>query len=301
MSYPPPLFILGSPRSFTSIVCAVLGQHPQAYGTPELNLFVEDRVQELWARLSGRRQFMIHGVLRMVAQLYAGEQDTLTIDMARRWLQRRLASTTAEVYRELCEKVSPLVIIDKSPVYPTSPRNLNRIHAAFPNAHYLHLLRHPRSQGESVMKLASGMFAVLADSFDYDTLPPTLDPQISWLSIQQNIGRFLERIPPEQQMRMRGEDFLNNLDENLMVCCEWLGLSVDPASMEAMRHPEASPYAVEGPFGARLGNDINFLRSPQLRDTKIAEALLDGPLPWRPDGRGLKQEVLELARSYGYR
>jgi hypothetical protein len=141
----------------------------------------------------------------------------------------------------------------------------------------------------------------MADSFDYDTLPPTLDPQISWLSIQQNIGRFLERIPPEQQMRMRGEDFLNNLDENLKICCQWLGLSVDPASMEAMRHPEASPYAVEGPFGARLGNDINFLRSPHLRETKIAESPLDGPLPWRPDGRGLKQEILELARSYGYR
>lgn len=300
MSYPPPLFILGSPRSFTSIVCAVLGQHPQAYGTPELNLFVEDRVQELWARLSGRRQFMIHGVLRMVAQLYAGEQDALTIDMARRWLLRRLASTTAEVYRELCEKISPLLIIDKSPVYPTSPRNLNRINAAFPDAHYLHLVRHPRSQGESVMKLSNGMFAVMADSFDYDTLPPTLDPQISWLSIQQNIARFLERIPPEQQMRMRGEDFLNNLDENLRICCEWLGLSVDPASTEAMRHPETSPYAVEGPFGARLGNDINFLRSPHLRHTTIAEAPLAGSLPWRPDGRGLKQEVLELARSYGY-
>jgi hypothetical protein len=301
MSHPPPLFILGSPRSFTSIVCAVLGQHPQAYGTPELNLFVEDRVQDLWARLSGRRQFMIHGILRMVAQLYAGEQDTLTIEMARRWLLRRLASSTAEAYRELCEKVAPLRIIDKSPVYPTSPRNLSRIHAAFPEAHYLHLVRHPRTQGESVMKLSGGMFAVMADSFDYETLPPTLDPQISWLSIQQNIGRFLERIPPEQQMRIRGEDFLNNLDQNLAICCEWLGLSIDPAAMEAMRHPEASPYAVEGPFGARLGNDINFLRSPQLRDTKVPEVSLDGPLPWRSDGRGLKPEVLELARSLGYR
>jgi len=300
MNHHPPLFILGSPRSFTSIVCAVLGQHPQAYGTPELNLFVEDDVQELWARLSGRRQFMIHGILRMVAQLYGGEQDTLTIDMARRWLLRRLASSTAEVYQELCEKVAPLRIIDKSPVYPTSPRNLNRIHAAFPDAHYLHLVRHPRTQGESVMKLSGGMFAIMADSFDYETLPPTLDPQISWLSVQQNINRFLEHIPPEQQMRMRGEDFLKNLEQNLTACCQWLGLSVDPSAMEAMRHPEASPYAVEGPFGARLGNDINFLHSPKLRDTKVPNAFLDGPLPWRPDCRGLKQEVVELARSFGY-
>jgi hypothetical protein len=300
MSYPPPLFILGSPRSFTSIVCAVLGQHPQAYGTPELNLFVEDHVQDLWARLSGRRQFMIHGILRMVAQLYAGEQDVLTIDMARRWLLRRLAHSTADIYHELCEKVTPLCIIDKSPVYPTSLRNLNRIHAAFPDARYLHLVRHPRTQGESVMKLSGGMFAIMADSFDYGTLPPTLDPQVSWYSIQQNISRFLETIPTEHHMRMRGEDFLNNLQYNLAICCEWLGLSVGTSAMEAMRHPEASPYAVEGPFGARLGNDINFLRSPKLRDTQVPEAALDGSMPWRPDGVGLRPEVLELARSFGY-
>lgn len=300
MTPPPPLFILGSPRSFTSIVCAVLGQHPQAYGTPELNLFVEDGIQDLWARLSGRRQFMIHGVLRMVAQLYAGEQDVLTIDMARRWLLRRLASSTADVYRELCDKVAPLLIIDKSPVYPTSPRNLERIHAAFPDARYLHLVRHPRTQGESVMKLSGGMFAIMADSFDYQTLPPTLDPQISWYAIQKNISRFLERIPSQQKMRIRGEDFLNDLDQYLRVCCQWLGLSADAAAMESMHHPEASPYAVEGPFGARLGNDINFLRSPRLRSSKIPKSVLDGPLPWRPDGRGLRPEVLELAVSYGY-
>lgn len=300
MSYSQPLFILGSPRSFTSIVCAVLGQHPEAYGTPELNLFVEDSVQTLWARLSGRRQFMIHGILRMVAQLYGGEQDILTIDMARRWLIRRLSYSTADVYRELCEKVAPLRVIDKSPVYPTSLRNLNRINSAFPNAYYMHLVRHPRTQGESVMKLSGGMFAVMADSFDYDTLPPTLDPQISWLSIQNNIVRFLKQIPAERQLRLRGEEFLNDRERHLELCCDWLGLSTSSEAMTAMQYPEKSPYAVEGPFGARLGNDINFLRSPQLRDSKIGSATLDGALSWRPDERGLKDQVKRLAQSFGY-
>jgi hypothetical protein len=300
MSYPQPLFILGSPRSFTSIVCAVLGQHPGAYGTPELNLFVEDNAHLLWARLSGRKQFMIHGILRMVAQLYGGEQDALTIDMARRWLLRRLSYSTADIYRELCEKVAPLRIVDKSPVYPTNLRNLHRIDGAFPGAFYLHLVRHPRTQGESVMKLSGGMFAVMADSFDYSTLPPILDPQISWLSIQNNIIRFLKKIPPERQLRLRGEDVLNERERHLKLCCDWLGLSTGADAMLAMQTPEESPYAVEGPFGARLGNDINFLRSPRLRDSKIGPASLDGALSWRPDGVGLKDEVRRLAESFGY-
>ena len=35
----PPLFILGAPRSFTSICCAMLGNHPDMFGLAETNLF----------------------------------------------------------------------------------------------------------------------------------------------------------------------------------------------------------------------------------------------------------------------
>jgi len=45
-----PLLILASPRSFTSVICAALGQHPQMYELPELHLFVADT-------LAGRERF----------------------------------------------------------------------------------------------------------------------------------------------------------------------------------------------------------------------------------------------------
>ena len=35
---PPPVFVLAPVRSFTSVVCAMIGQHPQMYGLPETNL-----------------------------------------------------------------------------------------------------------------------------------------------------------------------------------------------------------------------------------------------------------------------
>ena len=41
-----PLFILALPRSYTSLIAGMLGQHPQAYGLPELNLFTVDRLIE---------------------------------------------------------------------------------------------------------------------------------------------------------------------------------------------------------------------------------------------------------------
>jgi hypothetical protein len=67
-----------------------------------------------------------------------------------------------------------------------------------------------------------------------------------------------------------------------------------------MLHPEDSPYASLGPLGAHLGNDINFLRSPALRDGEIRYSTLEGPLPWRSDGKGFSKDVLDMARTLGY-
>jgi hypothetical protein len=299
-AFPEPLFILGSPRSFTSLVCAMIGQHPEIYGVPELNLFVADTLEEFVDTFGGYRQIQQHGLLRTVAQLYAGEQNILSIDMARRWMMRRLAWNISDIYKELCRKVAPLRIADKSPVYGSSVDTLKRIQDTFPNAYYLHLLRHPVTQGQSILNIAKGMMAVMADSIDYSTDPPTVDPQIMWFEMQKNILEFLQHIPEDHKMTMRGEDFLNERDANLRKICKWLDIADDEAAMEAMQHPEDSPYACLGPFGAHLGNDLNFLESPGLRPVKINTPELNVPLPWRPDGKPLQDKVIKLAQQFGY-
>ena len=299
-SFPPPLIILGSPRSFTSLICGMVGQHPEAYGVPELNLFMSDSLKGFVEELTGYRQIQIHGLLRAVAQLYVGEQTLLGIDMARRWLLTRFGVSTADVYVELCRKVAPLRIVDKSPVYSLKPENLRRIHAAFPDARYLHLLRHPRTQGESIMKVAKGLMATLANSIDYSTDPPTIDPQLVWADMQRHIMEFLADIPAQHQLRLRGEEVLGNPHGQLGVICRWLGMSDAPGAIEAMLHPEDSPYACLGPVGAHLGNDINYLRDPTVRPGPVGTSTLAGPLPWRPDGKGFEPRVIELARQLGY-
>jgi Sulfotransferase family len=298
--FPAPLIILGSPRSFTSLICGMLGQHPEAYGMPELNLFMSDSLKTLVEELTGYRQIQIHGLLRAVAQLYVGEQTLLGVDMARRWLLIRFGASTADVYRELCRKVAPLRIIDKSPVYSLKPENLRRVHAAFPDARYLHLLRHPRAQGESIMKVAKGLMATLANSIDYSTDPPTIDPQIVWYDMQRHIMEFLGELPAENHLRLRGEDVLSAPQEQLGHVCRWLGISADPGAIEAMLHPEDSPYAHLGPVGAHLGNDINYLRDPAFKAGAVSASTLAGALPWRADGKGFEARVVELAQQFGY-
>jgi hypothetical protein len=278
----------------------MVGQHPQCYGMPELNLFLEGTLEELVESMGGYKQIQLHGLLRAVAQIYVGEQTIVSLDAARRWLIRRYKHTTARVYQELCARTAPLIVVDKSPAYALHKESLDRIAKAFPDARYIHLLRHPRSQGDSIMKIAKGAMAVLGNSIDYDTDPPTIDPQIVWCRLQENILGFLEGVPIARQLRLRGEDLLNDPLNGLRGLCRWLEIAEDDVALAAMLHPEDSPYACLGPLGAHLGNDINFLRSPAYRPGTIPMPSLDGPLPWRTDGRAFNERTLRLAHSLGY-
>ncbi|MBL8260528.1 MAG: sulfotransferase [Candidatus Competibacteraceae bacterium] len=304
-----PLFLLAPSRSFTSLICGILGQHPQLYGLPELNLFMADTMNHFWqgSDADGSRKsiywpMMRHGLLRAVAQLYAGEQTIDSIAMAYRWIRVRSGKTAGEVYRELAERLQPLQVVEKSPGYTRKPLYLQRLLATFPNARFIHLLRHPRGQAESMFKLRTGkMMLLLLNSIDYSGQTPELDPQVFWYESNAAILRFLERVPAENQMRVRGEDFIADLDGALRQVCCWLGISCTPEDLEAMKHPESSPFSCVGPATARLGNDINFLLDARIRPARASRHPLDGPLPWRTDGKGFSPKVLALADEFGYR
>ena len=75
----------------------------------------------------------------------------------------------------------------------------------------------------------------------------------------------------------------------------------DGAAIEAMKHPERSPYAFLGPPRARYGADAYFLQDPILRPARAGEHMsLEGPLEWRSDQAGFCEEVKVLARNFGY-
>lgn len=301
MSVAQPIFILGSPCSFTSLVWAMLGQHPETYGVPELNLLLTETLEEFALSLRGSRQFQSHGLLRTIAQLYAGEQTLCSIDMARRWISNRLHCMTAEIYFELCHKVSPLRLVESSHVYATDLEILNRIYNTFPHAYFLHLLCHPKTQGESIMKIANGAMAILEDWIDYSTEPPVVEPQYGWYKLNSNILDFLKGVPASQKMTIRGEDIINEPCCNLENICRWLNLNWDESVSAALLRPQDSSYASYGPYGTHLGLDPHFLKYPALEAHKTTGAVkLEGRLSWRNDDKGFIPEVLQMAQEFGY-
>lgn len=305
---PSPVFVLAAPRSFSSLVNAMIGQHPELYGVPELNLFQCETIEEFNTGIIGdarkKSPFwppMRHGLLRTLAQLYMGEQSIQAVRSAERWLELREDWTTAEVFHELVEKVGPLRIVEKSPAVVRKQEFMERMLRTFPDAKFIHLVRNPLGQCQSALKARGGVGILMAvNSVDYTGEPVQLEPQILWHDVQIQILKFLDNLRDDQFITVRGEEFLSNLDESLPALCRWLNISDDPEAIAAMRRPQDSAYSCMGPANASLGNDVNFLRAPELREGNVKSPSLDGPLPWRKDGKEFHPQVKALAAELGY-
>ncbi|MCB1700662.1 MAG: sulfotransferase [Halioglobus sp.] len=295
-----PLILLAPPRSFTSVTSAMLGQHPQMYGLPEVHLFVADTVGELffYYKITGPRRS--HGLLRTIAEVYMKTQNKKTIDLAKAWLIKNKNMPTAEVFHKIVSKIDPKIIVEKSVTTVWKPANLQRVEKVIPNARYIHLTRHPRGQCESMMEALETESGLTPQMQDHSTTPPTTDPQILWYNINSNIVDFLKDIPKERHMRIRGEDVLQNPDKHLREMSEWLGLRTDDEAIDEMKHPERSPFSKLGPPNAPFGNDPKFIKDPALRPARAKSQSLEGSLSWRDDIPGFTDEVKAMAKSFGY-
>jgi hypothetical protein len=299
-----PLFLLAPPRSYTSLVNAMLGQHPQAFGLPELCLFNVTTLVDLWRGSQGEiaenGSMVRHGLMRAVAEIYCGEQTTATTNMARCWAAAREDWSTARVFQEIVAKIHPLVAVEKSPSYTMSVDRMRAMYEAFPDARFIHLVRHPISQAKSVMAINDGAFTIKVNAFEIGEDYALMEPQIAWHDINLNILDFLDEVPAEQQLRMRGEDIMADPQRHLADICRWAGLRDDAEAVAEMMHPERSPFACFGPINALFGNDPNFLSGPTFRPHKPKVPSLWGSVPWREDGKGLYNEVIALAQEFGY-
>lgn len=300
------LIILCPPRSFSSVVSTVIGQHPEMYGLPELHLFVGDTMEDVMRREARRGKPQgPPGLLRTLAQLHDGAQTAETVLEARLWLDERRHWYTKKLYDYLLQKLEasfhPKLVVEKSPITVLKPQYIERAYAFFPKAYFLHLTRHPIATRASLQEFR-----------DRKPKPKRMNPEtglpldyfVAWALAHKNILNFTRTLPLAQSLQIKGEDLLSEPDVYLPQIAEWLGLRTDAEAVMAMKHPEHSPYANRGPWGARGGNDGKFMRSPHLREGRVREptlkAMLDkGELQRVLDGDCI-EELFELTHQLGY-
>jgi len=277
----------------------MIGQHPDLAGLPELKLFCCRTVGELEEALPQywRDRGVTHrspGLVRALAEFEFGGQTVASLSAARAWLQARPHWSGADVLDVLLERLSPRLAVEKSPDNLLNDAALARMVEAYPRARYLHLTRHPVTTQRSMQ---SHLKRTLP------SYPQEGEPMCSissWYEIHRRILNLAAGLPEDRYMRTRAEDVLNDTQSQLHAITAWLGVRTDAGVIEAMQHPEASPFACPGVSGSGVigGNDPSFLRNPIPHRVETS-CKLEAPQGWVADP-GVWETVAEMANRLGY-
>lgn len=299
-AYPAPVFVLAAPFCGASRLAPLLAQHPSLYALPELCLFMADRVGDLLDIFRVSQGPQADGLLRAVAQLEFGAQRDAEIDAARAWLAQRAERGVGELLSELAARVAPRRLVIPDSESPLRPLDLWRLRRHVPDARAIQLVRHPWTQGCLMSAWLRERLFVPLDFKDHAWDPPMADPQIPWLRCNDNI----ERAFAGAAVHRLGIEALEREDGGaaaLAALCDWIGVPAAPSTLRAMREGGEWMFAGYGPRAAPYGLEAEVLEPVPRADLERSRlTALDQPLPWRADGAGFDEAVVERARRYGY-
>ncbi len=294
-----PLIILCPPRSFSSVVCAMIGRHPELYAFPELNLFVTDRVETLLG-LSENREFIglgnyVSGIVRTIAETYFSGQGTAELACARAWLESRRESSTQAIMNDILVRIDPSGGVEKSTRTALSQISLERALGYYPQARFLHLTRHPATAVDS-MRRCQTLLSPEGSAAWNDAGVREYCGKI-WLHAHRSILRFTSALPSHQSLRVKAEEIVRDPDEHLSRLMSWLDLPCEPSDLGRMKHPETWPFACHA-RGLPYDCDSSFLADPHLREIPH-----DPPLEligtWGLS-RTLATGLIEIGARFGY-
>ena len=219
-----PLFIVGNKRSGTSQLVRLLNLHPRVFVSHESDI--------VWAlyQFSHDQPFQSHPwdsdrglrhTLESCGDLFRRErsprQNLLAIQQ--RLMERGTPFLPPQTKAEL------LWIGDKKPFQHTDPQLVTFILEHFPDAHFLHIVRHP--------------FAVAFSSARFNEtrggdfwLGLTLDEKVErWTFHEQQVLSLREKLP-DRVHSLRYEDLCQHTREELSRLFAFLQLPADPGMLE---------------------------------------------------------------------
>lgn len=203
------VFIGGCPRSGTTLLGAMLGQHPRCICVPESQFKVDVLHHD-----DGQDGAAAWNVIRNHWRFRLWELDPDAID------RHAVAGafTAAELLQHLVEcfaggrgKVEARNWIDHT---PNNLRYADRLARLFPEARFVHLVRDGRGVAASVIPLDWG--------------PNTVISAAAWWTEKIAYGLAAEgRFPPTRIRRLRYEDLLADPAATLQELCRFLALEYD--------------------------------------------------------------------------
>jgi amino acid adenylation domain-containing protein len=263
---PRAVFVLGPPRSGTTLLRVMLAGHPDLFAPPELELLPYATLAERRDAFPGRDRFRLEGLTRAVMELRGGdaaEAEALLEELA------DAGTSTPELYGVLQGWLGGRTLVDKTPTYSWYPEALAAAEAWFEEPLYVHLVRHPYGV------ISSFEDAHLDEIFFRWNHPfsPRQLAELLWVVSHQNVLAFFAGIPEERRLRMDFERLVRDPEAELRRLCSFLGVAYHPAMADP--YGDAEGRMTDGVHAeSRMLGDVKFHQHRRV-DPSVADRWRD--------------------------
>ena len=275
-----PVFVLCSPRCGSTLLRVMLAGHPSLFAPPELRLLPYQTMAER-ANTQGMSEFMGLGLVKALTVLRDTSMKTAQSEL-RTW--EREDRAIPDAYRALMTAAAPRLLVDKTPTYAEHLEHLARAGAWFPEARFIHLIRHPLAVMDSIMRL--NRKPMVRDFVFRGEVDSWRAAETIWVRHNRNTAHFLATVAPDRQTTIRYEDLVTRPEAMMRRVCGMLGSNFDRRMLEPYQPGRMTE-------GIAIG-DVNF-RNHKGVDPALAEAWRGVRLP-----HPLSDEAQALAAEYDY-
>lgn len=228
-----PLFIIGNPRSGTSLLRLILTSHSAIIIPPECGFVIW--LYEKYSAWSSADSTCSARRTQFLGDLYACKKfDTWELD--RKLLENLIverspsdyAALCADVYKAYAQKLSRNVIFwgDKNNFHINCLKDLNNI---YPKATFLHIVRDGRDVACSYREVMQhGSSSPYSPNFKTEIRAIAEE----WSTNVIQVDNYLAGLDASRQMLVRYEDLVGKTNPTVATICEWLGLSVEDRMLE---------------------------------------------------------------------
>ena len=212
-----PIFIVGAPRSGTTMLAAMLGSHPDLAAGPETQFFSKLPLESLqqaaasadWPRTATERLMSLTLADQPVVDLFETSRAGIEAFLSEREasVQAMLEALTVPYARSR----GAVRWVEKTPNHIL---NLGTLRALWPDAAIIRIVRDPRDVGLSTRKLPTFSDEILPNIYIWQRWNAQAEP-------------FLARDP--LSMTVRYEDLVDDPERHLRRVCDLIGAAFDPA------------------------------------------------------------------------
>ncbi|MFT7519128.1 MAG: hypothetical protein ACI9MC_001268 [Kiritimatiellia bacterium] len=270
-------FILGAPRSGTTLLRVMLAGHPELFAPPEMVIAPFATMAEREASLKTR--YWEKGGLRRAFMEIRG----IDVDAAKGLVASLSDRSIPEVFAMLQHEIGvDRILVDKCPHLAMPGPGLQRLGEWFPDARFIWIVRNPASVTRSLANMPMAEVMLTGYSGGVNSV---------WHIANDHIQQFLAGVPKARWTMVRYEDLVTDEAElSLRRAAQAIGVSFH----KNMLQPYKGDRMRTGPKGARAIGDPNMAGRGKIQP-ELATKWFAGF-----DHRTMSAHTKQLALSLGY-